>query len=330
MGTIQRRPNGRYTAKVRKSGFPAQSRTFLTRADAQRWITETEAAMSRACFVDTTTARSLLLRDALHRYEQEVTPTKRGHESETIRLRALARDALASYSLANLTPPVFAQWRDRRLRTVSGSTVNRELNLLHHVLEVARKDWGIAMSANPVSDVRRPRSNPGRERRLSIPEQAMLLYECRQSRSWWLAPIVELAIHTGMRQGEVRSLLWENIDLDRQVAVLPAAATKTLTLRGVPLNSRSVAVLSSLPGARRGPVFPGVTRDAVKLAFKRARVRAGLADFRFHDTRHEATSRLFELGLNPVEVAAVTGHKTQAMLARYTHLQASELVKKLG
>nr|WP_244142351.1 site-specific integrase [Burkholderia vietnamiensis] len=158
----------------------------------------------------------------------------------------------------------------------------------------------------------------------------MLLYECRQSRSWWLAPIVELAIHTGMRQGEVRSLLWENIDLDRRVAILPAAATKTLTMRSIPLNSRCATVLSSLPGARRRPVFPGVTRDAVKLAFKRARTRAGLSDFRFHDTRHEATSRLFELGLNPVEVASVTGHKTQAMLARYTHLQASELVKKLG
>ncbi|MCA8229198.1 tyrosine-type recombinase/integrase [Burkholderia vietnamiensis] len=330
MGTIQRRPNGRYTAKVRKSGFPAQSRTFFTRADAQRWITETEAAMSRACFVDTATARSLLLRDALHRYEREITPTKRGHESEAIRLRALARDALASYSLANLTPAALAQWRDRRLRTVSGSTVNRELNLLHHVIEVARKDWAVAIPSNPVSDVRRPRSNPGRERRLSIPEQSVLLYECKQSRSWWLAPIVELAVHTGMRQGEVRSLLWENIDLVKQVAVLPAAATKTLTMRGVPLNSRCVAILSSLPGDRRGPVFPDVTRNAVKLAFKRARARAGLSDFRFHDTRHEATSRLFELGLNPVEVASVTGHKTQAMLARYTHLQASELVKKLG
>ncbi|RQY67305.1 site-specific integrase [Burkholderia stagnalis] len=330
MGSIQRRPSGKYSAKVRKSGFPAQSRTFLTRADAQRWIAETEAAMSRACFVDTATARSLLLSDALHRYEREVTPTKRSHESEAIRLRALARDSLASYSLANLTPAVLAQWRDRRLSTVSGSTVNRELNLLHHVLEVARKDWAVAMPTYPVADVRRPRSNPGRTRRLSIAEQSLLLYECKRARSWWLAPIVELALHTGMRQSEVRTLDWRSIDLERRIVILEAAATKTMTMRGVPLSSRCIAVLGSLPGDRSGPVFPGVTRNAAKLAFDRARKRAGLTDFRFHDLRHEATTRLFELGLSATEVQSVTGHRTTAMLARYTHLQAADLAKKLG
>ncbi|MDR5772139.1 MULTISPECIES: site-specific integrase [unclassified Caballeronia] len=334
MGTIQVRPNGAYTAKVRRKGYPAQSRTFITKTDAQRWITETEAAMSRSCFVDTSAARQMLLGDAFARYAAEVSPTKRGAAEERVRLAAMQRDPLAAYSLATLKPSVISAWRDRRLLTVSGSTVNREMNLIHHVIEVARKDWDVALPSNPVSDVRRPRSNPGRTRRLSPAEQSLLLHACRQARSWWLAPLVELAIHTGMRQSEVRTLMWENIDLQKRVAILPAAATKTLTMRGVPLSSRCVVVFESLKGARigplSGPVFLGVTREAVKLAFKRARNRAGLSDFRFHDTRHEATSRLFELGLNPVEVASVTGHKTQAMLARYTHLQASELAKKLG
>ena len=89
-------------------------------------------------------------------------------------------------------------------------------------------------------------------------------------------------------------------------------------------------MLSGLPGDRSGPVFPGVTRDAVKLAFDRARRRAGVSGFRFHDLRHEATTRLFELGLSSAEVQSVTGHKTAAMLARYTHLQAVDLAKKLG
>lgn len=329
MGTIQHRTSGKYAARVRKSGFPALSRTFLTRADAKRWITETEASMSRACFVDNAAARSLLLREALYRYEREVTPSKRGYESEAIRLRALARDSFASYTLANLTPAVIAEWRDQRLRIVSGSTVNRELNLLHHVLEVARKDWAVAMPANPVSDVRRPRSNPGRTRRLSVTEQASLLKECKSARVWWLAPLVELSLHTGMRQSEVRTLDWRNIDLERRIVILEAAATKTMTMRGVPLSTQCVTVLESLPGNRYGPLFPGVTRNAVKLAFDRARRRAGLADFRFHDLRHEATTRLFELGLSATEVQSITGHKTTAMLARYTHLQAADLAKKL-
>lgn len=332
MGSIQIRPNGSFTAKVRRKGYPAQSRTFLTKKDAQRWVTETEAAMSRACFVDTTAARQMLLRDAFIRYAAEVSPCKRGAAEERVRLAKMQRDPIADYSFATLKPSHVAEWRNRRLAVVCGSTVNRELTLLHHVIEVARKDWDVALQTNPVTGIRRPRSNPGRERRLSVAEQSLLLHACRQARSWWLAPIVELAIHTGMRQSEVRTLLWENIDMAEHVATLPAAATKTLTMRSVPLNTRCMAVLESIKAQRaaQGPVFPGVTRDAVKLAFKRARARAGLVDFRFHDTRHEATSRLFELGLNPVEVATITGHKTPSMLARYTHLRAKDLVKKLG
>jgi len=332
MGTIQKRPNGSYSAKIRRRGYPALSRTFLTKKDAERWLIETEAAISRACFVDTTVARKMLLREALGRYANEVSPTKRGAAEERLRLAKMQNDPIASYTLFTLKPSHIAQWRDRRLKTVCGSTVNRELTLLRHVIEVARTDWDVALQTNPVTGIRRPRSNPGRERRLSIAEQSVLLHACRKARSWWLAPIVEFAIHTGMRQSEVRGLLWENINMNDHVATLPAAATKTLTMRSVPLDTRCMAVLESIKAQRtaHGPVFPGVTRNAVKLAFKRALARAGLVDFRFHDTRHEATSRLFERGLNSVEVATITGHKTQAMLARYTHLRAKDLVKKLG
>lgn len=77
-------------------------------------------------------------------------------------------------------------------------------------------------------------------------------------------------------------------------------------------------------------VFPGVTTEAVKRAFKRACQRANIDDFRFHDLRHEATSRLFEKDLNLMQVAAITGHKTLQMLKRYTHLQAEDLAKMLG
>jgi integrase len=333
MGTIQKRLNGTFTARVRQKGYPSKSRTFSTRQDAQRWITEAEAEMSRDCFVDTTVARKLILGTALAKYAEEVSPTKRGASEERFRLAAMQRDPIAAYSFAALRPPVIAAWRDRRLLSVCGSTVNREITLLRHVIEIARKEWDVALSENPVDAIRRPRSNPPRERRLSPSEQSVLLHACRRARSWWLAPIVELAIHTGMRQSEIRTLQWENINLAKHTALLPAAATKTLSTRTVPFDNRSMAVLENIRQAQKmptqGPVFPNVTRDAVKLAFKRALKRAGLSDFRFHDTRHEATSRFTELGLSPVEVASITGHKTLAMLQRYTHLRAAELVKKL-
>ncbi len=127
-------------------------------------------------------------------------------------------------------------------------------------------------------------------------------------------------------------LLWQHIDLKHRVAHLPL--TKNGEARSVPLSSKARAVLAALKppdvDAPTGPVFAGLTGEAVKRAFIRACDRAGLDDFHFHDLRHEATSRLFEKGLNPMEVASITGHKTLQMLKRYTHLNARDLAAKLG
>lgn len=130
-----------------------------------------------------------------------------------------------------------------------------------------------------------------------------------------------------MRLGEIVGLRWENVDFGSRVATLPM--TKNGTRREVPLSSRAVETLRNLPRAIDGRVFP-ITDEAVKRAWRNATARAGIDDLRFHDLRHEATSRLFERGLDTMEVAAVTGHKTLTMLRRYTHLKAADLAKKLG
>ena len=91
-----------------------------------------------------------------------------------------------------------------------------------------------------------------------------------------------------------------------------------------------LAALRPSEDTKSGPAFPGLTTEAIKRAFMRACDRARLVDVHFHDLRHEATSRLFEKGLNPMEVASITGHKTLQMLKRYTHLNAGDLAAKLG
>jgi integrase len=138
---------------------------------------------------------------------------------------------------------------------------------------------------------------------------------------------------------------WEH--LDRAARVLRVPETKTGLPRRVPLSSRALAVLDDLPRRIDGYVW-GIRADGISQAFVRVvkRARAGyeaecavagkdadsrmLRDLRFHDLRHEATSRLFERGLNPMQVAAITGHKTLQMLKRYTHLRAEDLVDLLG
>ena len=148
------------------------------------------------------------------------------------------------------------------------------------------------------------------------------------ARNYWLLPLVQLALETAMRQGELLRLRWEHIDLNHRTAHLPD--TKNGEARTVPLSSTPVAVLRTLPRALHGDIFPSVTTEAVKRSYMRATRRAGIVDLRFHDLRHEATTRLFEKGLNIMEVASITGHKDLRMLRRYTHLKAEDLARKLG
>ncbi len=150
---------------------------------------------------------------------------------------------------------------------------------------------------------------------------------CSASRARWLASIVQIALESGMRLGEIMGLKWSDVDISRQVARL--ADTKNGTSREVPLSSIAARILETLPRSIDGHIFP-ITDEAVKKAFRGAVRRADIDDFRFHDLRHEATSRFFEKGLDIMEVAAITGHKTLTMLKRYTHLRAEDLARKLG
>ena len=117
------------------------------------------------------------------------------------------------------------------------------------------------------------------------------------------------------------------VDLERRTIFLPN--TKNGDTRTVPLSTAALSVFAALPRDQNEDVFPGITAQAIKKAFIRAVRNAGIDDFHFHDLRHEATTRLFERGLNIMEVATITGHKDLRMLRRYTHLKAEDLAKKL-
>ncbi|MBE7567263.1 site-specific integrase [Acidithiobacillus sp. HP-11] len=130
-----------------------------------------------------------------------------------------------------------------------------------------------------------------------------------------------------MRRGEIAAMQWRNVNLRTNVLWVPDS--KSGDLRRVPLSSRALAVLTPLPRRVDGQVW-GIRADSITQAFERACRRAHIDDLGFHDLRHKATSRFFEIGLNSVQVAAITGHKTLQMLQRYTHLRAEELAKLLG
>lgn len=327
MATITKRATG-YQAQIRRKGFPTISKMFDTKRDADAWARQLESDMDRGLYLDRTEAERTTLGELLRRYLQEVTPHKKGKASEALRINRMLRDeSICQYKSTALTSKLLAEWRDTRLTAVSGSSVNREIDILSHVLNTARMEWGIHIS-NPVELIRRPKHNKSRERRLSADEETKLLRELEtKTRNSWIKYVVVFAIETGMRRGEILSLTWNNVDLQKRIARL--VDTKNGEGRSVPLTLKATALLASLPRSIDGQVFP-TTAEAVKLAFQRAVVRAGIEDFHFHDLRHEGVSRLFEKGLNVMEVASISGHKTLQMLKRYTHLEAEKLLFKLG
>ncbi|MGB5306687.1 MAG: site-specific integrase [Gammaproteobacteria bacterium] len=327
MATFRKRGAYQWQAQVRKKGQPLQTKTFETRALAEQWARTIEVEMDKGMFISRAEAESTTLKELLERYLTEVTPLKKGAASETNRLRALMRLPLARRFVAGIRGMDVARFRDERLQKVTPSTVKRDLVLLGHAFEVARKEWGI-YAHNPVRDIKLPSDNRPRDRRLQAGEETRLLEACREARNPWLLPIVQLALETAMRQGELIRLRWEHIDLNRRTAQLPD--TKNGESRTVPLSTTAVRVLRALPRSLHGPIFPGLTTEAIKRAYIRAVRRAGIENLRFHDLRHEATTRLFEKGLNIMEVASITGHKDLRMLRRYTHLKAEDLARKLG
>jgi integrase len=268
------------------------------------------------------------LGEILLRYKREVTPLKKSAANESIRIDRLVRDeAICQYKATALTGKLFAEWRDQRSQQVTGSTVNREIDILSHAINTARKEWGIHIS-NPIETIRRPKHNRSRERRLSVDEESKLLAELQiKTRNPWIKAVVVFAIETGMRRGEILSLTWSNVDLQKRVARL--IDTKNGEGRSVPLTLKATALLEGLPRSIDGRVF-ATTAEAVKLSFARAVERAGIDDLHFHDLRHEGVSRLFEKGLNVMEVASISGHKTLQMLKRYTHLSSDQLLAKIG
>ena len=324
MATFIQRGNLQWQAKVRRRGFPMQSKTFELKSDAEKWARKIEREMDAGEWRDTREADSMTVEALIAEYAAKVTPTKKGADREAFRLRVLTRSRLAALSVSRVRSADVAAFRDQRLRDgASANTVRNDLNTLSAVFEWARSEKSFAVE-NPVRAVKKPSPGRGRERRLQDGEEQALLAACSPG----MRALVIAALETGMRLGELCAIERQHIDIKRRVARL--LDTKNGTSRDVPLSSVALAALQSLPSALRGPAF-GIASRSATVMFSRTCARAGIAGLRFHDLRHEALSRLAERGdFTVMELSAVSGHKTLQMLKRYTHLQAEKLAQKLG
>ena len=332
MATLRKR-NNKWQVQIRIKGYKPMSKSFSTKALANTWAKTIESKMERGIFVDMAPARGVLLEDIFDRYLQEYAPKMRSTKTIGYVINRHLKAAFGCISLAGLTREVIVQYRDRRLKLVCADTVIKELSILSRVIVVARNDWGYALPhGNPCEYVTRPRRGLSRTRRL-LPQEEQKLLAYTQTHYPQMNNLIRFAIETGMRKGEILNMT--TADINWKKATLHIPVTKTNLPRTIPLSSTSLNILKDQLALRaieriNYPVFQFKTHNCVSKHFKSLADRLGLNDLRLHDLRHEATSRLFEKGLSPMEVASITGHRDLRMLMRYTHLKPESLVAKLG
>ena len=341
MATIVKRAgvdgNTSFSVKVRLKGFPAQYATFERLTDAKRWAQHTESAIREGRHFKSTEAKRRTFGEMIDRYKRDVLPTKpKNQKNRTLHLNWW-KSELGEYSLADVTPALIAEHRDKlsngatnRGDKRSPSTVVRYMAALSHVFTIAIKEWGW-LDDSPMRKVTKPKEPRGRVRFLSDSERERLLAACKESNSPYLYPATVLALSTGGRRMEILGLNWESINFTRSVITLHE--TKNGERRVLPLAGHALALIKDLANKRNPDcdlVFPGKnfkTPADIRTPWENALKRAEINDFKFHDLRHSCASYLVMNGASLAEIAEILGHKTLQMVKRYAHLSDSHTSK---
>ena len=345
MATIEKRdnPDGKisYRVKVRLKGFEPQTATFARLTDARRWAAQTESAIREGRYFQTTEAKRHTLGEAIDRYLTEVMPRKSKGSIGAQKGQLLWwQEQLGCRTLADITPPLIAEYRDRLAREPipspakdeakagppryrSNATVKMYLLTLSHLFTVAVKEWSW-LEANPLERVNKPKLDNARVRFLDDDERGRLLTACQESESPDLHLAVVLALATGCRKMESMGLRWKQVDFSRKQITL--TKTKNGETRTVPLSGLALDLLRERSKVRRidtDLIFPAhnpASAIDLRTPFETALRVAGIENFHWHDLRHSTASYLAMNGASMLEIAAVLGHKTLAMVKRYSHL----------
>jgi integrase len=339
-----------YTVQIRRKGHESVNETFSRKEDAEKWAREREIAIERGTIGTLTEAQRRTVAQAIERYLAEVNGE---HKDAATRAQQLTwwNDRVGTLSLAGVTPAVLsdcksALQREPYTRTDeegareykrSGSTVNRYMAALSHVLTYCVTEWQWIV-ANPMRAVKKLKEPRGRDRYLSEEELPRLLAECQRSLNPHLHTIVQLGILTGARKNELRTLTWKQVDLKKKRVTVHK--TKNDDVKVLHLSAPAVALIEAHGKVRRletDLLFPSAKNPkqptTITRAWKSTLKRAKVANFRFHDLRHTAGSYLAMSGASDREIAEVLGHRTLQMVKRYSHLSekhTSNVVERMA
>ena len=320
-----RKFKGKWQAQIRRKGHRSISRSFLYRKDAESWARTTEREIGNGNkIIDRTILTNTSLTDLFIKYRDTITVNKRRCKVETYCINAFLRYPCSRLMLSEVTPKTFADYRDRRLKEVTPSTVSREFTIYKHMFQVAINEWDIPLGLNPLHKVKLPKFNDKRSRRLEPGEFDIITSYCKTHQLAELQNVIILAIETGMRRGELLRVCKEYFNADTRTLYIPI--TKSGHSRTIPLTSQAAVIVKALKDDQK--VYSKSTEGFMS-AWQRRIKNTGIVDLRFHDLRHEAISRFFEMGLSVPEVALISGHRDFRMLQRYTHLKPETVALKL-
>ena len=324
MATIRKLKSKKFLAEIRKRG-QYKSKTFDAKVQAMAWAAETEQSLSTNTLI-----KGITLGEVFERYRDEISPSKKSWRSEINRLNKFLRDPLAIMPVQDIQQTHIYDWIDESLTTLKSSSVNRYLNLLSAVFEQAKRwNWS---DTNPVRGTKRPKNPQPRDRRISDNEIERILDaldfdgETVAKGRHIIAVAFLFAIETAMRQGEIWGLEWDDVYLDKRFVRLHD--TKNGTKRDVALSNEAVRLLKLLEFDSRKKVFATNQASSGQI-FRQRLLFAGIKGLTFHDTRHEALTRLARK-LEVLDLARMVGHRDPRSLMIYYNATAEEIAMRLG
>lgn len=339
MATIRKRGDFQWQAQIRRKGFPEISKTFELKVDADDWARDVERDMRRGVFIDRREGESTTFIQIINKYAEEVTPRKKSKDRELVRLKMLKTLDIAPLYISSIKPKQIAEYRDaRRKQGLAENTIRLDISLISAIFETCRKDWGIEVE-NPCRKIKLPKGSGKRERRVSHHEETALLEAApiAMPKSPYIREYLELLIETGMRESEL--LKTESRDIDLKKRCIHLDDTKSGDPRDVPLSSRAIKIIQTIPQPIKGGRLFKMSQDGLIRGFKKAcklaisnqekPLEGFCENLKPHDLRHEAASR-WAGKLEAHELAKMFGWKTIQMAMRYYHPRVEDLAQKLG
>ena len=330
----------RAQVRIKRNGqiIHSEARTFPKEKLAKDWAAKLEQSLKGEGAVERHKVSGITVGELLQRYLDEVGDVQKFGRTKRNVMENLIKKPIANKFVASLTASdVIDHCKFRHEEGAGPATTAQDVTNLGSALGVAKPLWNLPITKAAVDDayptlhkLKLIGPSKYRDRRVTASEEKALLAfkqrSCQAGRTPPMVALIKFAIASCMRQEEICSILWVDVNIERRTVMIRQRkdpAKKEMNDQEIPLLGEAWDLVMAQPKTD-ACIFP-YKSHSVGAAFRRACAALGIDDLRFHDLRHEGISRLFEAGYQIQEVAMVSGHKTWTSLRRYTNLRPESL-----